>query len=162
METPQAQNIWWIITTIIISFFLDAMPLPDFMSLGRPEWVFLVVFYWAVMLPYRVGVGVGFTVGLLLDVLDGTLMGMQAFTLALTSYLGLILSDRLRIYPLIQQTLLVSLVFGLHLVLSHWIKGMVGVVSQGYMYLLPAATSAVIWPFVFLIMNEFQRRFRVQ
>ncbi len=162
METPRPQNLWWILATFIIAFMLDAMPLPHVLALGRPEWVYMVLLYWAVSLPYRVGIVVGWIIGLLLDVMQGTVLGMQAGVLSLTAYLGLMLSNRLLIFPFLQQCFVVALIMAVNIGLLHNLQGMVGVVSQGYLYLLPAATSALVWPFLYLVLNDGKRRFRVQ
>jgi len=161
-EIPRPQNLFIIFLTIIVAFLLDAMPLPDALALVRPEWVYMVILYWVLVLPYRVGIGAAWVTGLMLDVLEGTLLGMQALTLSLTAYLGLILYQRLKLYPLLQQSLVVFIILGLHLVVCHWIQGLVGVVSKGYLYLLPALVSAILWAPASIIMHGLHRAFRVQ
>ena len=68
--------------TIALSFFvaliLTIIPLPDWMASFRPEWVALTLIYWSMALPQRVGVGIGWGLGLALDVLKGALLGQHA------------------------------------------------------------------------------------
>lgn len=161
-QAPRAQNHFIILLTVIVAFLLSVMPLPDRLALFRPEWVYLVVFFWVIAIPQHIGITVAWVVGLLLDVLDGTLLGMQALTLSITAYLALVLHQRLKLYPLLQQSLVVFVILGLHLLINHWIQGLVGVVSSGYLYLVPALVSAVIWPGVFVILKALQIHFRVQ
>ena len=57
-----------VIATIFIAALLTVLPLPEAVSLGRPEWLSLVLIYWVIALPHRVGVLWGFAVGLFQDV----------------------------------------------------------------------------------------------
>ena len=62
--------------SIIVALVLQIMPMPSIVEQYRPDWVFLVLGYWALALPERVNVGVAFIVGLVLDLLLGTSIGV--------------------------------------------------------------------------------------
>ena len=64
-----------IVFTFIVALVLTIVPLPDGLAQVRPDWVGLVLIYWCLALPDRVSVGYGFMLGLLTDVLTGTLLG---------------------------------------------------------------------------------------
>jgi len=55
---------------IVLSFaaamLLTIIPLPDSLRTLRPDWMALTLIFWCLVLPYRVSVGSGFLVGLLL------------------------------------------------------------------------------------------------
>ena len=68
--------------SFVVSLMLTALPMPEWASLWRPAWVALVLIYWCMALPARSGVLVGWSVGLLLDVMTGTLLGQHALALA--------------------------------------------------------------------------------
>ena len=72
------------IITGIGAFMLAIMPLPDWAVEFRPDWVTLVLIYWAMAVPTRVGVTVAWFAGLLLDVSYGTLMGQHAVGMVLS------------------------------------------------------------------------------
>ena len=57
--------------TILIALILMLIPLPEWAHSLRPEWLVLVLIYWTMALPHRVGIGTAFCCGLLLDVLRG-------------------------------------------------------------------------------------------
>ncbi len=61
--------------SLMFSLVLAVVPLPAMVKLFRPDWPLLVLFYWALALPFRVSIGTAFVVGFLLDVLVGTVLG---------------------------------------------------------------------------------------
>ena len=59
----------------------------------------LVLVYWCLALPERVGVLAGWSIGLVLDVLNGSILGQHAFGLAFVAYVALQYHRRVRVYP---------------------------------------------------------------
>jgi rod shape-determining protein MreD len=152
---------WVIALTFIVAMMLTMVPLPDWAEYLRPEWVTMVLIYWCMALPERVGVGIGWSAGLLLDVIHGAVLGQYALALALIAYFTLNLHQRLRIYPLAQQALVVLLLLLLQQLLVIWLKGFLGQSPQSLSYWLPSFTSMVLWPWMFLILRDIRRNFRV-
>ncbi|MCD8513982.1 MAG: rod shape-determining protein MreD [Nitrincola sp.] len=72
-----------IFATFLLGLILSQLPLPDFLMWYRPEWVALVLIYWVMMLPHRVGLMSAFFMGLLLDVIRGSVLGLNALSLTL-------------------------------------------------------------------------------
>ena len=60
-----------ILVTFIAALLLTIIPLPDWARYLRPDWVGLVLIYWCLALPERVGVSTGWFMGLLVDLLTG-------------------------------------------------------------------------------------------
>ncbi len=150
-----------IVLSFIVALMLSIMPLPEWARLLRPEWVTLVLIYWCLALPERVGVGVGWVVGLLMDVMQGTLLGQYALALALVAFLALKLHQRVRVFPLWQQAVTILLLVVLEQLLVLWIKGITGHSPDLWLYLLPSLTSTLIWPWLFIILRNLRRHFRV-
>ncbi|MCU7891916.1 MAG: rod shape-determining protein MreD, partial [Candidatus Thiodiazotropha sp. (ex Ustalcina ferruginea)] len=86
--------------TLLVGFILTIMPLPEWAAAYRPQWVALILIYWCMAIPERIGVGIGWTTGLLLDVLTGTLLGQHALGLSVIAYIMLKLHLRVRVMPL--------------------------------------------------------------
>ena len=121
----------------------------------------MVLIYWCLALPQRVGVGVGWSVGLILDVLRGALLGQHALGYAVMAYLALKLHRRIRVFPLWQQALTIMVFIALHQLLVLWVLGMIGQ-SQGTLsYWLPTLSSALLWPWIFEGLRGVRRRFHV-
>lgn len=152
---------WVIGLTFIAAMMLTMIPLPDWAEFLRPEWVTMVLIYWCMALPERVGVGIGWLAGLLLDVIHGAVLGQYALALTLIAYLTHTLHQRLRIYPLWQQALVVLMLLLLQQLLVIWIKGFLGQSPNSLLYWLPSFTSMLLWPWMFLILRDIRRNFRV-
>ncbi len=150
-----------IVASFVVAMMLTIVPLPGWLAALRPEWVALVLIYWCMALPNRVGVGVGWTLGLLVDVLRAGLLGQHALTFAIIAYITLQLYQRIRVFPLWQQACSVMVLVFLHLILQLWIMGISGDTTHGWTWLLPALSSMLIWPILFLGLRDLRRRFRV-
>ena len=143
------------------AFALAILPLPGAMEIYRPEWVTLTLIYWAMALPARVGVAIGWFAGLLLDVLRDTLLGQYALALALVAFLTLHLHQRLRVFPLWQQGLSVFVLVMLQGLVVIWIKGLIGQSPGLWAVIAPALTSGLVWPAVYLYLRHLRRRHQV-
>ena len=84
MTTAPRAGGWVIALSFLVAFLLAGVPLPDSLDRFRPDWVAMVLIYWGMALPHRVGIGVGWLVGLLLDVGRGALLGQLAQALGAT------------------------------------------------------------------------------
>jgi rod shape-determining protein MreD len=162
MSISRHQGGWIITLTIFIALLLGILPLPDWAENLRPEWAVLVMLYWCIALPQRIGVGIAWIVGLLLDVLTGTLLGQRALSLAVASYIAMRIHQRIRIYPLIQQALIILVLIALYQLLNLWFDGIIGQPAKGWSYWLSSLTSMAMWPWVFLLLRRLRRRFKVR
>lgn len=151
-----------ILLSFIFALLLQMFALPDWAETLRPDWVALVMIYWCIALPERVGVGTGWFVGLMLDVANGALLGQNALALAIVAYLALRLHQRIRLFPLWQQSVSVLLLITLHLMLVLWIKGAIGQSAETWAYWLPTLTSMLAWPPTFIILRGLRRNYRVR
>ncbi len=150
-------NIPLLILSFLVAFLLSVITLPESLMLWRPEWAALILFYWVLQAPEKVGLGLAWTVGLLLDVLEGTLFGLNALSLAVVAYLLLTMHQRIKMFPLLQQSLTVFMVIGINVMLVHWVKSLTGYRPADMTFLFPAISSALIWPILYLVMNRLDR-----
>lgn len=162
MNTRPANGLWVIPVSFFIAYLLAMVPLPQMVALARPDWVGLCLIFWVLVLPDRVGIFVGFCVGLLHDVLMGTYLGTFALAYSTLAYLVLLLHQRLRMYPLLQQALVIFLIVATSQILVQWSKDLFTSGITGEMHLVPSVVSALLWPWVFVMMRALQIRLRVQ
>jgi len=154
---------WVIVLSLFIAYLLAIVPFPVWAMNYRPEWIPMVLIYWVMALPYRVGIGWAFVVGLLLDILEGSILGLNAMALVVIAYVTLSLHLRLRMFSSVQQAGLVLALVGLNLMICHWLQIVTGqTVASNMMYLMAALTSAVIWPSIFQLLRQTRRSFDVR
>ena len=113
-------------------------------------------------LPERVGVGTAWSLGLLLDVLQGALLGQYAMAMAVLAFLMLNLRRRVRVFPLWQQSVVVSVLLVLHQALTLWIRGIAGEAPGTLTHWLPVIGGTLFWPWVFILLRDTRRRYKVR
>ncbi len=148
--------------TIIGAFMLAIMPLPDWAAGFRPDWVTLVLIYWAMAMPTRIGVTVAWFTGLLLDVSYGTLMGQHAIGMVLVIYVIHIQHQRLRVASLLQQAIVIFVLLLVKQLLTLWVDGMLGRAPDSWLYFMPTITSTLLWPWTYLILRDLRRKFSIE
>ena len=161
MAHDDGQGYWVILASFAIAYVLAVLPLPQWLLLGRPEWVALVLIYWCIALPQRVGIVTGLVLGLGLDVLEGAVIGQNVLALVMVALLSLMLYQRLRVYSLWQQSAVVFVLVGVSQVICQWVQSLEGIGAPNMSFLLSALTSALLWPFILHLLRETRRSFRV-
>jgi len=84
----------------LIALGLTILPLPDVLDAFRPDFVVLVVLYWAIVSPQSGGLALPFFAGLALDVIQGVVLGQHALALVLMAAWTTNIRLRLRVFPL--------------------------------------------------------------
>jgi rod shape-determining protein MreD len=157
----EAGGYWVILASFLCALVLAVMPLPHWLLWGRPEWVVLVLIYWCIALPHRVGLITALVLGISLDVLEGAVLGQNAFGLCVVALGSLALYRRLRVFNPWQQSAVVFALAGIHLVLCQWVANLEGLAGNSHLFLLPAVSSALLWPLVFQLLRTLRRSYRV-
>lgn len=151
--------------TIMLSFIaalvLTIIPLPPFLQLVRPEFITIVLIYWCIALPARIGVGVGWTAGLVLDVLTDTLLGQHALTLAIISFLAIKFHQQIRVFPVWQQAITIFVLVAFQATITLWIKGLLSEAPSFTSIMLPAISTAIFWPLGYFLMRQIRRNYHV-
>lgn len=162
MSLQKTNNLWIITLTIVVGFVLLLMPLPGLMTYTRPNWVMLIVLYWVLALPHRVGIFVAAITGLMIDVARGTALGQHVFALSVITYVVLLFHHRIRLFPLWKQSIVIGVLNGLYLLILLWISNVMTSQETPWVYWLAALTSALFWPWVFGLLRLIRRYFRIQ
>lgn len=148
-----------VVPTLIIALMLEMFPLPDWAQSFRPDWVTLVLIYWAMAIPEQIGVTMAWVFGLLLDVTQGAILGQHAIGLVLVVYLVHLQYLRLRVFSLVQQAIVVFVLLMIKQLLVLWVSGIVGQAPDAGSYFLPSFVGALIWPWLFIVLRDIRRRF---
>ncbi len=150
-----------VVPTLIVALMLLMWPLPDWLAYLRPDFVSLVLIYWVLALPERIGVTVAWVVGLLLDVTHGAILGQHALGLVLVVFIVQLEYQRIRVFSLVQQALAVFVLLLVKQVLVLWVSGLVGQAPPLQYYFLPSLAGALLWPWLFLLLRNLRRKFSV-
>ena len=161
MTSPRQRGGWMIFATFIVALALTALPMPAWASLWRPAWVALVLIYWCMAVPERTGVMVGWSMGLLLDVMSGTLLGQHALGLSIVAFVTHKSHRRVRVLPLWQQGISIFGLVFLYQVLILWVNGIKGMPVQASAYWAAPVISMVLWPWIFVVLRDVRRKFGV-
>ncbi|MGH7461878.1 MAG: rod shape-determining protein MreD [Longimicrobiales bacterium] len=161
MKTVQHNAGWIIVLSVVLAYALTAVPLPEWAVNWRPYWLAMVLIYWCMALPERIGIGIAWVLGLFLDVLQGTVLGQNALGFALIAWITIKSYQRIRVFPLFQQAIVIC---GYVLILQFftlWIRGMMGVPPQHWTFWMPAFTSMLLWPWIFIILRDVRRKYHI-
>ncbi|WP_137974958.1 rod shape-determining protein MreD [Pseudomonas sp. F(2018)] len=161
MVQVKARNGWIIWASLALALLLSVAPMPQFMEIGRPLWLALFLSYWVLAVPHRIGMIGAWCMGLVEDVLFGSLLGQNALILTLIIFLVLSLQRRLQMFPMWQQSLVLLVVFGIAQLVQLWLNALTGNRPPTLAFVLPALISALLWPWVFAILRGLQQRFAV-
>ncbi len=126
-----------------------------------PDWIALVVIYWALMTPDKIGPSVAFVLGTLLEVLFVRNFGVMGFGLASLAFLVNRGHQQLKVLSLWQQTMVIGALIGAYKLVTGWLFGMITgfVITNEYFYSLIG--SMLVWPFLYILLQEQRRQARV-
>lgn len=154
------ESTWWVVFSIVLASVLTVIALPESVRVLRPFWLALIVVYWTIESPDRHGIGFAFLLGLLQDVLVGTLLGEHAFRLAIIAFLVLRFRSRIRFFPMWQQALAVGALLLNDRVVVLLLRAIAGEFAIDWRYWLAPLVGAALWPWVFLLLDDLRSRGR--
>ena len=153
MEARQ-RNSWGVIMLSFgVALGLTAAPMPSWASPFRTDFVALLVIFWCYVAPDRVGVGVSWMVGLLVDVFQFTLLGQNALSKCLLAYFTGRLGPRMSSQSRWQQSVLVFALLCLDIALVTLIRRYFDQATITFDRVLGAAAGMLIWPILFLALR---------
>ena len=129
---------------------------------GRSAWVpdllALTLVFWNVHQPRKVGVGIAFTFGLLMDVHDGALLGQHALAYTLLSYFAITIHRRLLWFTLASQAVQILPLFMAAQAVSVIVRLLAGDTFPGWELLLAPVFESLLWPLATWVLLAPQRR----
>lgn len=144
-------KLWFVYLSLIAALGLEYIPTGRVP--GIPDWVALVLAIWSVREPLRIGMGVGFVFGLLVDVGQGAAMGQHALAYVVLAYVANGAARRVLWFPLLQQAIHMLPLFLLTQVLMLVVRVLAGAEFPGWSYFLSSLSSALLWaPLSILLM----------
>ena len=149
-------NPLFIAFTLLVAMVVGLLPLGRMP--GAPDLLAVVLVFWNVHQPRRVGVGVAFVLGLLMDVNDGALLGQHALAYTLLSYIAITIHRRLLWFGIKEQALQILPVFFAAHAVALIVRLLAGDMFPGWVLLLAPLLEGLLWPLVVLLLLAPQRR----
>ena len=146
----------FIAITLVSAFLLNLLPWGDLY--GVPDFVALTLIFWSVHQPRKVGIGLAFLMGLLMDVHNASLLGENALAYTLLSYFAIMIHRRMLWFGPITQALHVLPLLLLMQVVQMLIQALVSGKFPGWYYFASSLVSAALWPLVTWMLLAPQRR----
>lgn len=132
-------------STLVAALVLQVVPLPAGVEPFRPPWVTMAIIYWGMMWPRLCGILTAFIVGIVLDVLSGSLLGQNALALSVVSYLTLRFHLQIRIFPLWQLTVTAFVLMAIDAFLVFWANGIAGFPTGGLARWSQVIAGGIAW-----------------
>ncbi len=147
---------------VFIWVSLLAALLANMLPLGRtpwmPDFLALVLVFWSVHQPLRVGIGMAFAFGLAMDVHQTALLGQHALAYTALSYFAITIHRRLLWFSVPSQAVQVLPLFVAAHAIELVIRMAAGGVFPGWGILLAPAAEALLWPVISVVLLAPQRR----
>ena len=112
----------------------------------------MVMLYWALSKPEYVSSGWALFVGLLLDGVEGCPLGMHALALVVVVYAVQLLHERIRMFAIWQQSLVVGLLYLAYLLICDWV-----LFFDPYSGNKPFISTGICWPACFLLLRQLEQ-----
>ncbi|MDM0015732.1 rod shape-determining protein MreD [Variovorax sp. J22P168] len=159
---PGQQQLLLPVSPLFIWSSLVVALLVNMVPVGRAAWtpdlLALVIVFWSVHQPDRVGIGAAFVFGLLMDVHQSAMLGQHALSYTTLCFLATMIHRRLLWFPVFQQALQLLPLFALSHLIELAIRMIGGGVFPGWTLLVAPALEAALWPLASLILLAPQRR----
>ncbi|MGZ3182559.1 MAG: rod shape-determining protein MreD [Telluria sp.] len=149
-------NPLFIAFSLVCAFMLNLLPWGHW--IGTPDFVALVLVFWGIHQPRKVGIGVAFTMGLLMDVHESTLLGENALAYTLLSYVAIMLHRRVLWFPIMTQAMHVFPLFLFAQAIQAVIRLMVSGQFAGWLTFTDSAVAMALWPVISVLLLAPQRR----
>jgi len=125
---------------------------------GVPDLLAVVITFWCVHQPRKMGIGAAWALGLVMDAADGALFGQHALAYAALAYAAQSLHRRILRFPLWQQALHVLVLLAASQLLMLLVRLAAGATFPGISFFVGSVVAAVLWPLVTLLLLAPQRR----
>lgn len=151
-RTPSISLITW---SFVIALGLEMLPWGNW---PVPGFVALMLVFWNVFQPRRVGIALAWLLGIVMDVHVGSLLGQHALAYSILSYGAIALHRRMLWYSVAGQALQLFPLFLLANVVVTLVNLYFSGVSPSWTYLVSPVLTAAAWiPLTSWILNRLNR-----
>ncbi|MDB4512209.1 rod shape-determining protein MreD [Arenicella sp.] len=161
-RTSNFKIFWAVALSALVALALMIVPLPQSLFYFWPDWIALVVVYWALYTPEKVGPLVGFVIGVLLEVLFVRKFGVEGLGLATLAFMVNHANQQLSVLSIWQQTIVITMFVALFKLITGWLYGLVGDFTITFEYWYSILGDMFVWPFISILLHELRRKARIR
>jgi rod shape-determining protein MreD len=147
----------FIALTLFVGLLVNLLPWSGWLLILKPDFVALVLLYWCIYQPRKTGFVAAFTIGLLMDIVNGTLFGQHALAYSVLAFAGIILHRRMQMLALKDLMLHVIALLLLNDFLVLTIRMLSGASFPGIAYFGGSLISGLAWPWLYRLLTLPQR-----
>ncbi|MDH4149186.1 MAG: rod shape-determining protein MreD [Betaproteobacteria bacterium] len=147
----------FIALTLVAALLANLLPWSGWMLWVVPDFVALIVLYWCIEEPRKIGFFTAWCLGLLMDIADGSLFGQHALAYSILAYAGIVLHRRVQRFSMAPQILHVIPLLLLTSLIVLLVRVLAGADFPGYAYFLGSFTGAALWPMLSYLLKLPQR-----
>ncbi len=148
--------------TLLIGLCVQIIPWSPEYNMFKPHLLVLILAYWLIALPHRVGMSVAFLLGIVLDLFSGTLLGIHAIIFCCVAYLLMFKFQLIRNLALWQQSIIIFavslcynlLIFLLQVIIYH-------TVTISPLIFISSFVDGLLWIVIFLFLRLIRRKFAI-
>ena len=154
-------NLAVVSVTLLISLMVTLSPPVYDLWFFHPNIPALVLIYWVMVIPNQVGVVTAWVAGIVIDIITAAPLGLNAITLPLVAFTTLQIYLQMRLFPVLQQSLSIFGMILFYTIIQFWLRGFIGQDLNIAELWIPAVSSAVIWPLLFILMRAISNAFHI-
>lgn len=136
----------FIVFTFIAALLINLLPWSGWWLLAKPDFVALVVLYWCIQQPRKVGFASAWLLGIVMDVAEGSLLGQHALAYSVLAFAGIVLHRRVLMFTMRDQILHVLVLLLLNDVMVLAVRMLAGAGFPGVTYFIGSLVAAALWP----------------
>lgn len=149
-------NPLFIVVTLLIGLVINMLPLGRIVWL--PDVLVVLLAFWSLNQPQRVGLGLAFALGLIMDVDRSSLLGQHALAYTLLVYVTGWMSRRLLWFSSPVQALQLLPVFAAAHGIQVLLRVATGGIFPGLEFLIAPMIETLLWPVLSVVLLAPQRR----
>ena len=142
--------------TTLLALLFNVLPWRD--VTGLPDLLALVITFWCIHQPRRMGIGVAWALGLMMDVANGALLGQHAFAYSVLAFAAISLNRRILWFSIWPQALHVLLLMLGSQLLMLAVRLAAGGAFPGFGWFAGSGVAALLWPAVTFVLLLPQRQ----
>ena len=136
----------FIFATLLVALLVNLMPWTGWLLWIKPDFVALVLLYWCIQQPRKVGFTAAWILGLMMDVADGSLFGQHALAYSVLAFAGIVLHRRVLMFTMKDQILHVIPLLLTNDLIVLGIRKLAGADFPGFTYFFGSLVAGALWP----------------